>query len=679
MNSPEPDSRRLAENAEEPAVGKNAEPAAEESSAAPAKKNKWKKTLLIIALLLLLIVSGGIALINHYLNKIDHIDNATLSMLSPEELARIMATEETDEYREGYIILTPTAVGSRPASAGETSGSSSAVSSTAGSSAAPFIPQKVKDLFRETLDGEDVSGKENESGDPEGEYYYIGEGEYYYVSNGDVRYVSGDPSGDGYVSTPDWDIADSLNDEGLINIMLIGQDSRSGGSRDRSDTMLLLSVNPSTHKMALISFLRDLYLPISDAYGRNRLNTAYMIGGFPFMYEVFNRNFGLHIDGGAAVNFGQFRNIVDLIGGVDLELSSAEADALIRTIYDSYWDTQYWDGPLSDDPLPPAVPTSASQMAEASAAESTEEARETGKAAESEAGTVNETPEETGESTEVSTEESTEEKTAESTETAAESPETAAESTETAAESPETAAVSTETEESTEAAGKETDPSDSLESLVDPGNDPAGGEEPGESESSGAEETPEDAEAGTSEEETESREEEVSSAEIPEDTGREETAGQTAEETQPEQSGDRSETSSEENMPDVSNIHAGWCHLDGNQALAYCRMRHLDGDVERTERQRRVVTLLFNKVRNMDLGSLNSLLNTVLPMISTDLSNGEIMSYAAQILPYLGSAELYTDRIPADDRFYFAYVNGMAVELSNQTVCMAKLRQFLPF
>lgn len=686
---------------------KHVEPEAAEKPAAPVKKKKWKKPVLIICAVLLLIVSSGIAIVNHYLNKINHIDNETLSVLSPEEFSKMMETEETDEYIEGYIILDPTE-NSKSSPAKKETKKQSTAASTAATKAG--IAAKIKDLFKESLDTESQ-----------------GSSEVFVVDwdNSEWDYGDADPQGDdAWIYTADfsgydWGIADSLGDEDLINIILIGQDSRSSWERERSDTMILLSINPSTHKMALISFLRDLYLPIHDGYEDNRLNTAYLLGGFPYMYECFERNFGLHIDGGVSVDFNQFRNIVDLLGGVDLELTQYEADALIQTIYDSYWDLQYWDDPNYGQPDPTEAETTAEMSSSAEEStkvqetektqetvnessseettaevtssapeeerddpgqsgeadqdetegsgegqvdpgnepddgpggdepddtEDTEEARETGKAMESEAGTADETPEETVESTEESTEDSTEEKTT----------------------------------ESTEAAGKETDPSASLESLVDPSDDPIGGEETGEGESNGTEETPEDVEAGTSEEKTESREEEVPPAEILEDTGREEPVGQTAEKTQTEQSGDGTETFSEENMPDVSNIHAGWCHLDGTQTLAYCRMRYLDDELSRTGRQRLVMSILFDKIRYMDLGSLNGLLNAVLPMVSTDLSNGEIMSYAAQVLPSLSSADLSLNRIPADFNFRCVYIRGMAVVQCNQLWSWYKLKNYLPF
>ena len=67
---------------------------------------------------------------------------------------------------------------------------------------------------------------------------------------------------------------ENLKDDGVINILLIGNDSRSNGEDGRSDAMILLSINSSTKKMYMTSLLRDMYVEI-PGYKGNRLNAAY--------------------------------------------------------------------------------------------------------------------------------------------------------------------------------------------------------------------------------------------------------------------------------------------------------------------------------------------------------------------------------------------------------------------
>lgn len=114
------------------------------------------------------------------------------------------------------------------------------------------------------------------------------------------------------------------DDDSLFNILLIGQDRRENEGRQRSDAMILCSFNYETKELSLISFLRDLYVQI-PGYEPNRLNAAYAYGGFPLIKQTFSENFGLSIDGCLEVDFESFEKIIDILGGVELELTAAEA------------------------------------------------------------------------------------------------------------------------------------------------------------------------------------------------------------------------------------------------------------------------------------------------------------------------------------------------------------------
>lgn len=110
----------------------------------------------------------------------------------------------------------------------------------------------------------------------------------------------------------------------LLNILLIGQDRRPNEGRQRSDCMILCSLNTETNELSMISFLRDLYVQI-PGHSDNRLNAAYVYGGFPLIKETFNANFGVTVDGCLEVDFDSFEQIIDLLGGVDIELTAEEA------------------------------------------------------------------------------------------------------------------------------------------------------------------------------------------------------------------------------------------------------------------------------------------------------------------------------------------------------------------
>ena len=119
-------------------------------------------------------------------------------------------------------------------------------------------------------------------------------------------------------------------DREIINILLIGQDavSKTGA---RSDTMLLCTFNRETDTITLTSFLRDLYVKI-PGYSNNRINAAYSFGGISLLNETLYENFGVEIDGNVQVDFSHFREIIDLLGGVTLELTGAEAKFIRKHI-----------------------------------------------------------------------------------------------------------------------------------------------------------------------------------------------------------------------------------------------------------------------------------------------------------------------------------------------------------
>lgn len=121
-----------------------------------------------------------------------------------------------------------------------------------------------------------------------------------------------------------WDESDGINDDGLLNILLIGQDRRPGEGRARSDSMILVSVNLQTKRVSMISFLRDLYVRI-PGYSDNRINAAYAFGGMELLDSTLEHNFGITVDGNIEVDFDGFTEAIDILGGVDITLTDAEA------------------------------------------------------------------------------------------------------------------------------------------------------------------------------------------------------------------------------------------------------------------------------------------------------------------------------------------------------------------
>ena len=116
---------------------------------------------------------------------------------------------------------------------------------------------------------------------------------------------------------------EAMQEDGVVNILLIGNDSRENGEDGRSDAMILLSISKKTKKIYMTSLLRDMYVEIPGHDG-NRLNAAYAYGGAELLMETIEQNLGIEINRYVMVNFEAFANLVDAVGGVDLELTNEE-------------------------------------------------------------------------------------------------------------------------------------------------------------------------------------------------------------------------------------------------------------------------------------------------------------------------------------------------------------------
>ena len=247
---------------------------------------------------------------------------------------------------------------------------------------------------------------------------------------------------------------------GIVNILLIGQDRREGEDRARSDSMILCTFNKDTKQITMTSFLRDLYVEI-PGYSSNRINAAYAAGGMSLLNETLEENFGLYIDGNVEVDFDQFAEIVDLLGGVEIELRQDEANV------------------------------------------------------------------------------------------------------------------------------------------------------------------------------------------VNEETG--------------------------------SSLSAGLQKLNGDQALAYARIRKLDadGDFSRTSRQRTVLNAMVEAYKGTKLTTVLSLVSEILPMITTDMSNGKILSLALELFPLLSGAEIVSQRVPADGTYSNQMISGMSVLVADMDAARQMLEETL--
>lgn len=108
-----------------------------------------------------------------------------------------------------------------------------------------------------------------------------------------------------------------------MNILIIGVDSSPEGQRGRSDAMMLMRIDPHGGSVRLASFLRDLYVNIPGV-GKTRLNAAYHYGGEELLKETLEKHFGIAIDHTVTVRFSTLIDMIDQIGGVEIDISQKE-------------------------------------------------------------------------------------------------------------------------------------------------------------------------------------------------------------------------------------------------------------------------------------------------------------------------------------------------------------------
>ena len=121
------------------------------------------------------------------------------------------------------------------------------------------------------------------------------------------------------------------------------------------------------------------------------------------------------------------------------------------------------------------------------------------------------------------------------------------------------------------------------------------------------------------------------------------------------------------NYQDPNHFTEGPTLLNGKDALTYARARSIgNADFDRTGRQRKVLTAIFESCKDLDIMELLDLMDTILPMLTTNLDNATIMAYAWKILPMASSIDLDASlRIPADGAYSFAWVDEMSVIMPN--------------
>ncbi len=128
---------------------------------------------------------------------------------------------------------------------------------------------------------------------------------------------------------PDIDIPEPVgilsHPDGQVNILLLGSDQRPDEGGFRTDTIQLITINPNEGSVKLTAFPRDLYVYI-PGYTVERINTAMAWGGFDALAQTMEYNFGVRPDYYVLINFWSFKDVIDSLGGVSVNIGQDMCD-----------------------------------------------------------------------------------------------------------------------------------------------------------------------------------------------------------------------------------------------------------------------------------------------------------------------------------------------------------------
>lgn len=143
---------------------------------------------------------------------------------------------------------------------------------------------------------------------------------------GSINYVYSLCKKTNYVESTDLNY---LEEPDYYNVLLIGCD-KSDGTSQRSDSMILVTVDKEHQKIKFTSFMRDLWVSI-PGYDEGRLNAAYSYGGAELLLKTIYENFSVNVNDYVMVDFEMFEKLIDGIGGVNVDITEEEADWINET------------------------------------------------------------------------------------------------------------------------------------------------------------------------------------------------------------------------------------------------------------------------------------------------------------------------------------------------------------
>ena len=144
------------------------------------------------------------------------------------------------------------------------------------------------------------------------------------------------------VSQDEWNAAvaaepntetEGLSDE-WWNVLLLGCDSYTKNDYQRTDSMIIVSINAAKGQVKLTSLMRDTWIPVPGSKGHRKLTELCAVGGPELTIRAINESFGMNISDYALISMEGMAEIIDLIGGLDLDVTEEERKALNKGLFD---------------------------------------------------------------------------------------------------------------------------------------------------------------------------------------------------------------------------------------------------------------------------------------------------------------------------------------------------------
>ena len=152
--------------------------------------------------------------------------------------------------------------------------------------------------------------------------------ESYLSERGMGEWISSIDSGDGSAASYSWGLNTLTREPASLkgyNFVIFGLSGENSGDDGRSDTIIICTIDPERHEIKLTSILRDTKAAI-EGHEPQKINAAHMLGGPELAVETLNKNFGLTLKDYVTVQFETLMDIVDMVGGIEIELTQDEAD-----------------------------------------------------------------------------------------------------------------------------------------------------------------------------------------------------------------------------------------------------------------------------------------------------------------------------------------------------------------